>query len=145
MSVYLQEPYAKRRANEIVFSENQIYLKFYFRSKEQEQTCCNSFLPPGRRAAGPPGRRAAGPSGRRTAGPWRAAGLLLAKPVSALWASPGVKGLIDRNTSLHLSKLSMHLITGIYHLSNSKNNYTPETDGENGNSLSSSKSFFFPR
>ena len=80
MSVYLQEPHAKRRANEVVFSENQIYLKFYFRSKEQEQTCCNSFLslcrratgPPGHRAAGPPGRRAAGPPGR--GGPW-AAGL----------------------------------------------------------------------
>ena len=38
MSVYLQEPHAERRANEIVFSENQIYLKFYFRSTEQEQT-----------------------------------------------------------------------------------------------------------
>ena len=67
------------------------------------------------------------------------------KSISALWASPGVKGLIDRNTSLHLSKWSMHLITGIYHLSNSKNNYTPEADVKNGNSLSSSKSFFFPR
>ena len=63
MSVYLQEPHAKKRANEIVFSENQIYLKFYFRSKEQEQTCCNTFLPLRRRAGGP----------------W-AAGLLLAKP-----------------------------------------------------------------
>ena len=29
---------------EIVYSANQIYLTFYFRSKEQEQTCCNSFL-----------------------------------------------------------------------------------------------------
>ena len=66
MSVYLQEPHAKTRANEIVFSENQIYLKFYFRSKEQEQTCCNSFLPLRRRATGPPGRQAVG--------------LLLAKP-----------------------------------------------------------------
>ena len=93
MSVYLQEPHAKRRANEIVFLENQIYLNFYFRSKEQEQTCCNRFLPlrsratgtPGHRAAvpwravgrEPPGRRAAGPLGR--GGPW-VAGLLLAKP-----------------------------------------------------------------
>ena len=80
MSVYLQEPHAKRRANEIVFSENQIYLKFYFRSKEQKQTCCNSFLPLRRRATGPPGRRAVagrGPPGRRAVGPpghWAVAG-----------------------------------------------------------------------
>ena len=75
MSVYLQEPHAKRRANEIVFSENQIYLKFYFRFKEQEQeqTCCNSFLC--HRAArpwravgrGPPGR---GPAFSKTHFAW---------------------------------------------------------------------------
>ena len=71
MSVYLHEPHAKRRANEIVFSENQIYLKFNFRSKEQEQTCCNSFLCYGET------RRAAGPLGR--GGPWAVGRWLLGR------------------------------------------------------------------
>lgn len=36
--------YLNSKPYEIVYSARQIYLTFYFRSKKQEETCCNSFM-----------------------------------------------------------------------------------------------------
>ena len=55
MSVYLQEPHAKRRADEIVFSENQIYLHVRGFTAGQNTVENQDW------ATGPPGR---GPLGR---------------------------------------------------------------------------------